>query len=122
MPSGTEVCFSNTGGGCLYPVSSSIRWKENVTDISVNIDTEKIYELRPVTFNSSDRHGNGDTNELYLGLIAEEVDKLFPILVPKDDIGRPSSVKYSLLAVLLLEEMKKMRNEINALKKLIINE
>ena len=114
MPSGTEVCFSSSGGGCLFPVSSSIRWKENVKDIGVNIDTSKIYDLRAVTFNSSERHG--DPNELYIGLIAEEVDTLFPVLVPKDNLGKPSSVKYSLLAVLLLEEIKKLRQELNTLK------
>jgi hypothetical protein len=114
MPSGTEVCFSNSGGGCLYPVSSSIRWKENVRDIKENIDTSKIYDLRPVTFNSSERHG--DTDELFIGLIAEEGDKIFPVLVPKDDLGRPSSVKYSLVAILLIEEIKKLRQELNILK------
>jgi hypothetical protein len=114
MPSGTEVCFSNSGGGCLFPVSSSIRWKENVQDIGVSIDTSRVYNLRPVTFNSSERHG--DPNELYIGLIAEEVERLFPVLVPKDNLGKPASVKYSLLAVLLLEEVKKLRQELNTLK------
>jgi hypothetical protein len=50
------------------------------------------------------------------GLIAEEVDKYFPLLVPKDDLGRPASVRYSLLGVLLLEEMKKMKKEVEHLK------
>ena len=111
MSHGTEVNFSDTNGGCLYPVSSSIRWKDNVKDISENIDTSLLYKLRPVTFNPSEGHGN--KNEMHLGLIAEEVDKLFPIIVPKDKHDKPSSVRYSLLSVLLIEEIKKLKTNIN---------
>jgi hypothetical protein len=109
FPNGTEVNFSSSNGGCLYPVSSSIRWKNNIQDIGKNIDTSKLYDLRPITYNPA--NGHGDVKEVCIGLIAEEVDKLFPTLVPKDNIGRPSSVKYSLLGVLLLEEIKKLKNK-----------
>ena len=114
FPNGTEVNFSNSGGGCLYPVSSSIRWKENVTDIKEKIDTTKIYDLRPVTFNPATGHGNPE--ELCIGLIAEEVDRILPNLVPKDDQGKPSSVRYSLLSVLLLEEIIKINKDLIELK------
>ena len=113
FPHGTEVNFSHPGGGMLFPVSSSIRWKENVEDISKKIDTSKLYDLRPVTFNPT------NSNELCLGLIAEEVEKIFPTLVPKDDQGLPSSVRYSLLSVLVLEELKKIKIELDNLKALI---
>jgi hypothetical protein len=119
LPSGTEVNFSSSGGGCLYPVSSSIRWKENVKDISTTTDTSLIYNLRPVTFTPSQGHGNPD--EMHLGLIAEEVEQFYPILVPKDHKGRPSSVKYSLLSILLLAEMKKLRHQFEILETKINN-
>jgi hypothetical protein len=115
FPHGTEVNFSHSNGGCLYPVSSSIRWKENVQDIENKIDTSKIYDLRPVTFNASPGHGKED--EIHIGLIAEEVENLIPQIVPKDNKGRPSSVKYTLLSVLLLNEIKKLKNELEDLKK-----
>jgi hypothetical protein len=108
LPSGTEVNFSHSGGGCLYPVSSSIRWKNNIKDIENDLNTEKVYDLRPVVFNPAP--GHGDPQETHIGLIAEEVEKLFPVLVPKDDKNRPSSVRYSLLAVILLQELKKLRD------------
>jgi hypothetical protein len=114
LPSGTEVGFSSSNGGCLFPVSSSIRWKNNVKDISEVLNTEDVFKLRPVTFNPAE--GHGDVDELCVGLIAEEVEKYFPVLVPKDDLGRPSSVKYSLLCVFLLEELKKMKKEIADIK------
>jgi hypothetical protein len=115
LPSGTDVNFSSSGGGCIYPVSSSIRWKENVKDIETVLDTSKIYDLRPVTFNPST--GHGDTSEVHIGLIAEEVERIIPLIVPKDSMGRPSSVRYSILAVLLLAEMKKLKIEIADLKR-----
>ena len=113
FPHGTEVNFSHPGGGMLFPVSSSIRWKENVEDISQKIDTSNLYNLRPVTFNGT------DSSDLCLGLIAEEVDKFFPTLVPKDEQGLPSSVRYSLLSVLVLEEIKKLKIEVDKMKSLL---
>jgi hypothetical protein len=98
----------------LYPVSSSLRWKDNIEPISNKIDTTQIYNLQPVTFNP--RNGHGNPNELHIGLIAEEVEKYVPIIVPKDDLGRPSSVRYALIGVLLLEEVKKLKNQVIALE------
>jgi len=105
--SGTEVNFSESNGGCLYPISSSRRWKDNIRDISEVIDTEKVYDLRPVVFNPTKGHGNPD--RIDIGLIAEEVVNHFPVLVPLDDTQQPASVKYSLLSVLTLSELKKLK-------------
>jgi hypothetical protein len=107
LPSGTEVNFSSSNGGCLYPVSSSIRWKQDVRPIAEQIDTSAVYNLNPVTYRPM--LGHGDPRETYIGLIAEEVERHLPIIVPKDDGGRPSSVRYSLLSVLLLAEMQKQK-------------
>ena len=112
LPSGTEVNFSSSGGGCLYPVSSSIRWKDNVQDITTLIDTSRVYDLRPVTFNPAS--GHGDPSELHIGLIAEEVEKIFPVIVPKDSMGRPASVRYSMLSVLMLMELKRLKEKFEA--------
>ena len=121
FPHGTEVNFSTANGGCIYPVSSSIRWKDNVEDICNKIDTSKLYDLRPVTFNPAidNKNPDGDKDELCMGLIAEEVERYFPVLVPKDEKGRPSSVRYSLLSVVILEEMKKLKKELDFLSKQI---
>lgn len=115
LPNGTEVNFSSSNGGCLFPVSSSIRWKEDVKDISELIDTEKVYELRPVTFRPA--IGHGDSSELHIGLIAEEVNEHLPIIVPKDANDKPASVRYSMLSVLLLSELKKIKNKVDLLVK-----
>jgi hypothetical protein len=115
--SGTEVNFSSPNGGMLYPVSSSRRWKTNIKDIANSLDTSLLYKLRPVSFTPIDGHDSGNTiNGIDIGLIAEEVDQYFPNLVPKDIHGQPASVKYSLLSVLLLEEVKKLKKEIEEIK------
>lgn len=118
FPNGCEANFSSTGGGCLYPVSSSIRWKHDIHDIDEIMDTERVYDLRPVTYKS--RNG-GDVNELNIGLLAEETSAIFPELTCKDTQNRPSSVKYSLLAVLLLAQLKKIKQRLDEVEKSKLN-
>jgi hypothetical protein len=109
--SGTEVNFASPNGGCLYPVSSSRRWKNDIRNIDEKLDTQNVYKLRPVTFSPATGHGNPGIVDL--GLIAEEVEEYFPIMVPKDKKGQPASVKYSLLGVLILEELKKLKERVD---------
>ena len=109
--SGTEINFSTANGGCLYPVSSSRRWKTNIHDISEDLNTANLYNLRPVTFIPTEGHGN--TDEMDIGFIAEEMNEQFPNMVPKDNMGEPASVKYSLLSVLTIEEMKKLKERLD---------
>jgi hypothetical protein len=111
FPNNVEVNFSDSNGGCLYPVSSSIRWKTNVRNIENVIDTEKIYNLRPVVYTSM---GNSTDK---IGLIAEEVDPYLSIIVPKDSEGNPASIQYSLLSILLLSEIQKIRKELDLISK-----
>ena len=70
-----------------------------------------MYNLKPSTFN------NKKTPEkIDFGLIAEEVEEFVPELVSYNKEGQVESVKYSLLSVLLLQELKKLRQEIDDLK------
>lgn len=94
----------------LGTVSSSIRFKENIQDM--NEVSAKILDLRPVTFNlkkDSEKH-------MRLGLIAEEVKEVMPVLVANDENGRPLSVMYHDLPVLLLNELKKALKRIEILE------
>jgi len=94
-------------GGLLTAASSSIRYKEAVIDLET--DTTDIYKLRPVAFNwKSNKQSD-------FGLIAEEVDEILPMLVHYDN-DVPESVAYDKLSVLLLMEVKKLREEIKELK------
>ena len=104
---GTDVVV--TSGGDIKKKTSSIEYKENVKDLK--IDSEKLYKLNPVSYNYK------ITNTKDIGLIAEEVDEILPELVYRNEkTGKPESVKYSSLSVILLDELKKLRQEIQELK------
>ncbi len=90
---------------------SSRRYKENIHDM--NDYSEYIYRLRPVTFDYKDKHSPFKA----AGLIAEEVEEVAPELVAYADNGVPMSVKYHELPALLLNEIQKLRKEVDELKK-----
>jgi len=91
-------------------ISSSIRYKENIR--SIEPYAEKIYRLNPVAFDY--KATDGPDNEF--GLIAEEVQKVFPELVSFDDEGNPETVTYSKLVPLLLNEMIKLKKQNDVLQ------
>lgn len=96
-----------TAAGLIKFVSSSERYKKDI--VSLTTPSEKIYDLEPVNFTWK------ETGEKDFGLIAEKVHELIPELAVLKD-GRPESVKYSMLSVLLLNEVQKLKKEIEQLK------
>jgi len=70
-------------------------------------NSEAVIGLRPVTF-----HYKGDTrNTPQFGLIAEEVAKVNPNLVVRDDNGEIYTVRYDAVNAMLLNEfLKEHRN------------
>ena len=96
--------------GQIMRSTSSARYKTDIHDLDIN--TDKLYDLRPVSYTSKI-----DGKE-YFGLVAEDVAKVIPDLAEyaraKDVIPGsssdemiPDAVKYPMLSVLLLEELKK---------------
>ncbi len=89
-----------TSSGQLGVLASSERYKTDVAAIGAN--TDKLQRLRPVTFHlKSDPSGTRQ-----YGLIAEEVNKVYPELVIRDDAGNIQGVRYDELAPLLLNEIQ----------------
>ena len=109
---GTATAVHVTSGDMLIKDTSSIRFKDNVVDIET--DTSKIYDLRPVTFNWNDKSAHPGRKDI--GLIAEETEKIFPEIVNYDADGLAESISYQKLSVLLLSEMKKLKDEIKELR------
>ena len=108
-PSTIQVSNNLTVGGTLTE-SSSIRYKENIQTISAPI-LPKLEAIRPVTYNKKDNPSNTE-----YGIIAEELNELFPELVNKNDNGEVESVNYSRLTVLLIKAVKELKQEIEILK------
>ena len=96
--------------GRLYRDSSSLRYKNNITDIE--IDTSNIYKLHPVSFNSLD---SSDTRR-HIGLLAEEVVDIIPEVVGYSR-GKPDYINYDRLIVPLISEIKKLKQEVEELKR-----
>lgn len=98
---GLVVDIDSTGK--LGTSVSSAAFKRNIN--TMDRESEKLYRLRPVTFS----YKSDATNANQYGLIAEEVAEVFPALVVNDRDGRPYSVRYQVLPVLLLNEVQKQR-------------
>ncbi|MFA5136738.1 MAG: tail fiber domain-containing protein [Patescibacteria group bacterium] len=102
--------------GTIYASGSSRRYKENISDLE--IDTAKIYQLQPVSFDYKPEYkdfgkilGGGHQ----IGLIAEDTYKIIPELAVYSE-GRISNVDYEKLSILLLAEMKKQKQSLDALE------
>lgn len=95
--------------GQLGTISSSERFKHSIQYIVD--ESAAILKLNPVSFiyNSDELHTR------QFGLIAEDVEKVFPKLVIKDPEGAPFTVRYEVLPVLLLNEVKKLVSELAVL-------
>jgi cytoskeletal protein CcmA (bactofilin family) len=88
---------------------SDIKLKNNIVKLSNclnNIDTINGY--------SYTRNDLGNTKKQHIGLIAQEVEKMYPQLVEdKDNI---KSVNYQAIIAILVECIKELKSEINKLK------
>ena len=102
---GLAVVIASNGE--LGVVSSSERFKIDIA--TMGPATERLRQLRPVTFH----YRNDQRGELRYGLIAEEVAKVYPELVVRNEQGRIDGVRYDELAPMLLNEVQKQQ-QINA--------
>lgn len=89
-----------------FNATSDESLKTNIQPISSPI--QKVMQLNGVTFNWK------DNNEASVGVIAQEVEKVFPELVHG---LQPRTVSYNGLVGLLIECVKEQQKEINELKK-----
>ncbi len=95
--------------GQLGTVKSSRVYKEDIRPMGSVSD--RLLALRPVTFRYKEAYDDG-SKPLEFGLIAEEVAEVFPELVVNDADGKPETVRYDLVATLLLNEFEKERTRV----------
>lgn len=89
--------------------TSSITLKENLRPIDSALD--KLAELTGYIY---DRKDGSSYDEA--GLIAEQVYKIIPELVTKNQNGDPYGIHYTKLSAYLIEAIKSLRSEIKTLK------
>jgi hypothetical protein len=89
--------------------TSSITFKENVNPIEDALD--KVLQLVGVTY---DRKDGSKINEA--GLIAEEVNRVLPNIVTKDEQGNAYGLQYTKLVAYLIESVKTLNTRIEQLE------
>jgi hypothetical protein len=102
QPSGSTFAANNVG-----TCGSSIRYKKDVTDLDLGLET--VMKLRPREFTWKNE-GNRD-----LGFIAEEIEKVDPLLAVYLD-GRVESVKYPQLTALLAKAMQELNMRVEGME------
>jgi hypothetical protein len=105
--SGASVVIKPNGQ--LGVIASSARYKQDIRTLSDA--SSKLARLRPVSYRYKT-----EPEATHYGLIAEEVDKVMPELVVRDEKNRPETVQYHELIPLLLQQWKAQRSEIARLE------
>jgi uncharacterized coiled-coil protein SlyX len=108
VASGTGVAVRIDSTGKLGTVLSSARYKEAIRPMDKA--SEAILALEPVTFRyKQDLDPDGVTQ---FGLIAEQVEKVNPDLVVRDEDGKVSTVRYEAVNAMLLNEFLKEHRKV----------
>lgn len=103
-----------TFGGSITAVSditaySDARIKKNINTIEKALD--KVLQLRGVSYQRTDM----ESDKIHIGVIAQEIEKILPEVVSKNDKGH-LSVAYGNIVGVLIEAIKEQQLQIEELK------
>lgn len=98
--------------GSLYNTSDE-KLKENIIEID-DEKTDNLLTLNPILFSFK----NDSTGKKHYGVLAQDVEKIFPELVENNFNSGYKTVNYSELIPIMLSKIKKMQTEIDELKQL----
>ena len=113
VPGGVGVIVGSNGQ--LGTVVSSERFKDSIQPMDKA--SEAILALKPVTFRYKPELDRERIPQF--GLVAEDVEKVNPDLVARDEHGKPFTVRYEAVNAMLLNEFLKARRQIDAQQKQI---
>jgi hypothetical protein len=105
---GTAIC--RNAFFIIATCSSSARYKSNIVPFTPGLDL--VRRLRPVSFNWK------EDGTLDLGFVAEEVNKVEPLLTTYNSKGEVEGVKYDRISVVLINALKEQQGQIETLQKL----
>lgn len=123
-----QVVFYNTGTNTFNSIQvknvynySDLKAKKNIQPLGRSMNSvAKLQQLKPVNYDFQDNSDQtmfkvgGDGKEI--GLIAQEVEQVFPNLVLTDPEGK-KLVNYTALIPVLIDAVNTLTAEVNALKK-----
>src|SRR5262249_32078470 len=110
VPGGIGVVIGTDGH--LGTVSSSARFKEAIKPMGKA--SEGIFSLKPVTFRY--KYKLDPEGIPQFGLVAEQVAKVTPDLVARDDKGKVNTVRYEAVNAMLLNEFLKEHRKVQELE------
>jgi len=93
-------------------VGNLARFKEAVKPMDKS--SEAILHLKPVTFRYKQEIDPDAIPQF--GLVAEEVEKVNPDLITRDEEGKPTTVRYEAVNAMLLNEFLKEHSQVQKLK------
>jgi hypothetical protein len=111
VASGVGVVIDTNGQ--LGTINSSARYKEAIRPMAKS--SEALLSLEPVTFRYK-KELDPDAIPQF-GLVAEQVAKVDPDLVARDEEGKPYTVRYEAVNAMLLNEFLKEHRKVEALEK-----
>jgi hypothetical protein len=106
VPTGVPVIVDSSGH--LGTTTSSARFKGEIQPMDKA--SEAILSLKPVTFQY--KHDLDPEGIPQFGLVAEEVEKVNPDLVARDEQGKPYTVRYDAVNAMLLNEFLKEHRKV----------
>jgi hypothetical protein len=107
---GTAVYINSTGQ--LGTTTSSRRFKDEIKPMDKA--SEALFSLKPVTFRYKKEIDPAGKSQF--GLVAEDVEKVNRDLVVRDKEGKPYSVRYEQINVMLLNEFVKEHRKVQNLE------
>ena len=110
VPDGVTVIADQFGR--LGTVSSSERFEDKIKPM--DNASEAILSLEPVTFRY--KHDLDPDGIPQFGLVAEQVEKVNPDLVARDEQGKPYTVRYEAVNAMLLNEFLKEHRKVGKLE------
>ena len=97
----TDLEVNGSVKASSFNTSSSIRYKKDITPLQDSLDI--VSKLNAVRFTWK------DTNKTEIGLIAEEVNKILPEFVLKNDKDEPEAIDYSKLTSILIGAINELQ-------------
>jgi len=113
----TGVGVIINSNGRLGTITSSARFKDEIRPM--DNASESILALQPVTFRYKKELGTDGIPQF--GLVAEDVEKVNPDLVARDEQGKPYTVRYEAVNAMLLNEFLKEHRKVEELEATVAN-
>jgi hypothetical protein len=112
---GTDVVVG--AANQLFLKTSSERFKEDIDTFDAYTGAlDRYSKLRPVTYRYKREDGEAEKQRLAIGLIAEEVNKLFPEVVNMDMENSPFSISYDQICTITVSVVQGLIKELEELK------